>query len=191
LSCAKTPIFPNHPNPITPVQPRSQKYSSSIFPKFVFLSLPSCFPWRGGSRSSRTLEAGCGGREAVQRAYARRRKQLHGRRRRVVLISRRWDQALSETSFASGDGGYKARYTGEHEVSRKPLRREGRNCSGSPVVLPPCFLLQAGHGAACTRHSLRPPRSRGPRTMHHPGTVLPREHATVSCLVSCRYLIFE
>src|SRR6185437_6238134 len=51
----------------------------------IHVSLPaSCFPWRGGSRSSRTLEAGCGGREGVQRACARRRKQLHGRRRRVV-----------------------------------------------------------------------------------------------------------
>jgi hypothetical protein len=40
-----------------------------------------------------------------------RRKQLHGRRRRVVLIPRRWDQALRRR-FA-GDGGYKARYTGE------------------------------------------------------------------------------
>jgi hypothetical protein len=35
---AKTVIFLNHFNPITPVQPSSQKYFTSIFPKFVFLS---------------------------------------------------------------------------------------------------------------------------------------------------------
>jgi hypothetical protein len=35
-------------------------------------------------------------------------------------------------------------HRGEHEVSRKPPRREGRRCSGSPVVLPPCFLFARG-----------------------------------------------
>ena len=32
-------------------------------------------------------------------------------RRRVVLIPRRWDQVLQDV--LQGDGGYKARYTGE------------------------------------------------------------------------------
>ena len=32
-------------------------------------------------------------------------------RKRVVLIPRRWDQALRDVS--QGDDGYKARYTGE------------------------------------------------------------------------------
>src|SRR5690348_4291047 len=35
-----------------------------------------------------------------------------GRQRRVVLIPRRWGQASRET-FARGDGGNKARFTGE------------------------------------------------------------------------------
>jgi hypothetical protein len=47
-----------------------------------------------------------------------------------------------------GDGGKRARspagHRGEHEVSRKPSRRESRRCSGSPVVLPPCFFVARG-----------------------------------------------
>jgi hypothetical protein len=37
-SRAKTSIFPDHFNLIFPVQSPTQKYSTSIFPKFVFLS---------------------------------------------------------------------------------------------------------------------------------------------------------
>jgi hypothetical protein len=48
---------------------------------------------RGVSRSSRTWEAGCGGREAAQRASARGRKLLRGRSSRVVPIPRRWPDA--------------------------------------------------------------------------------------------------
>ena len=35
-------------------------------------------------------------------------------------------------------------HRGEHEVSRKPPRRESWGCSGSPVVLPPCFFVARG-----------------------------------------------
>ncbi len=35
-------------------------------------------------------------------------------------------------------------HRGEREVSRKPSRRESRACSGSPVVLPPCFFIARG-----------------------------------------------
>jgi hypothetical protein len=45
-------------------------------------------------------------------------------------------------------------HLGEREVSRKPSRRESRRCSGSPVVLPPCFLLHGAHG--CNRHPAFP-----------------------------------
>jgi hypothetical protein len=38
ISRAKTAIFLRNSNPITPVQPSAQKYFTSIFPKFVFLS---------------------------------------------------------------------------------------------------------------------------------------------------------
>ena len=45
-------------------------------------------------------------------------------------------------------------HQGEHEISRKPSRRESRVCSGSPVALPPCFLLHGAHG--CNRHPAFP-----------------------------------
>ena len=35
-------------------------------------------------------------------------------------------------------------HLGEREVNRKPSRRESRRCSGSPVVLPPCFFVARG-----------------------------------------------
>src|ERR1700722_16197975 len=48
-------------------------------------------------------------------------------------------------------------HRGEPEVSRKPPRGESRRCSGSPVVLPPCFFCCTGPtGAIGTRLSLRP-----------------------------------
>jgi hypothetical protein len=45
-------------------------------------------------------------------------------------------------------------HRGEHEVSRKPSRRESRNASVEPVVLPPCFLLHGTHG--CNQHPAFP-----------------------------------
>jgi hypothetical protein len=51
IRCAKTAIFLNHLNPITPVQPPPQKYSSSIFPKSMFLSAHPASP--GGAARDR------------------------------------------------------------------------------------------------------------------------------------------
>ncbi len=45
-------------------------------------------------------------------------------------------------------------HRGEHEVSRKPSRRESRNAPVEPVVLPPCFLLHGTHG--CNQHPAFP-----------------------------------
>jgi len=51
-----------------PVQPPREKYSASVFQKYVVsLRIPSLLA-RGVSRSSRTLGAGCGGRDDVARA---------------------------------------------------------------------------------------------------------------------------
>jgi hypothetical protein len=53
--------------------------------------------------------------------------------------------------------------TQEREVSRKPLRREGRIASAEPVCSCASFFVHLAHetaGAARTRSSLRPPFSR-------------------------------
>jgi hypothetical protein len=116
------PFQPDHPCPAL---------NSKIFLfhfSEIHVSLPaSCFRQRGGSRSSRTLEAGCGGREGVQRAEARRRKQLHGRQKRVVLISRCWDQALLRRC-AGRRWLQSPEHRGEHAISRNTIAR------GMPVA---------------------------------------------------------
>ena len=57
------------------------------------------------------------------------------------------------------DGGKKAGHRGEREVSRKPLRREGRIASAEPVCSCVLSFVHFAHetaGAARTRSSLRP-----------------------------------
>ena len=49
---------------------------------------------RGVSRSSRTQEAGCGGREGAQRGERADESIPCGRQRRVVLAPRCWGQVL-------------------------------------------------------------------------------------------------
>ena len=59
----------------------------------------------------------------------------------------------------ASDGGKKAGHRGEHEVSRKPLRREGRIASAEPVCSCAFSFVHFAHetaGAARTRSSLRP-----------------------------------
>src|SRR5260370_7219749 len=54
------------------------------------------------------------------------------------------------SKLLKSDGGNKAGHRGEREVSRKPLRREGRDVSASPVFIPLSILSKistpAGHG---------------------------------------------
>jgi hypothetical protein len=58
-------------------------------------------------------------------------------------------------SFSGVKVARKPGHLGEREVSRKPLRRESRRRSGSPVVLPPVlFLLHGTRG--CDRHPAFP-----------------------------------
>src|SRR5438270_3474768 len=48
----------------------------------------------------------------------------------------------------AGNGGQKARSTGENAKQPfHPSRREGRDVSAEPVVLPRAFFLHAGHGS--------------------------------------------
>ena len=102
------------------------------------------------------------------------------RRNRMVLISRRWDQ-VSQVDLR-GDGGYQARYTGESTYKPlTPLRGECRVVSAEPVVTAACFpCCRRAMGAACTRHSLRPPCFRGAKINASLGHFVPRERACSS-----------
>jgi hypothetical protein len=66
-------------------------------------------------------------------------------------------------------------HRGEHEVSRKPLRRESRRVSGSPVVPPPCFPCTGPTGAIGTRLSLRPLLDGRVKMLRKPRHFVPRE----------------
>jgi hypothetical protein len=94
-----------------------------------------------------------------------------GRRRRVVLAPRCWRQVLRRDPRS--DGGKKAGHRGGHDISRKPLRREGRSVSAEPVCSCALSFVHFAHetaGAARTRSSLRPlcllrgPKQGKPRT---------------------------
>jgi hypothetical protein len=109
---------------------------------------------RGGSRSSRTLGTGCGGRgRALDETCG------CGRLSRVVLTPRRWRQVATMLAHCAYDGDKKARSPGRaRRKPLKPLRRECRVISAEPVVSNSCayFFAHEAAGAASTRHSLRP-----------------------------------
>jgi hypothetical protein len=113
------PDFTNTFNPITPVQPYLQKYFSFFFSEIDDILQPSCLHRRGVSRSSRTWEVGCGGREGLAACHVQAdERDSCGRRNRVVLIPRRWYQVCDEASLRADDGGQKARRT--KEIAYKP-----------------------------------------------------------------------
>src|SRR5215471_4476941 len=108
---------------------------------------------RGASRSSRTLSAGCDGRDiAADECWYR------VRRNRAVLAPRRWRQVGDDASHHADDGGKKARSPGRPRISRKTIAQGMPAVCGVPVVANACafFLAHAAAGASDTRHSLRP-----------------------------------
>ena len=68
-----------------------------------------------------------------------------GRRSRVVLTPRRWCQVRGKQNFSWMTVARKPGHRGERGVSRKPLRREGRDASAEPVCSCAffCTLLHA------------------------------------------------
>ncbi len=67
-----------------------------------------------------------------------------GRRSRVVLAPRCWRQACDDVRITRATVANKPGHRGEREVSRKPLRREGRDASARPVVPAPCIFFARG-----------------------------------------------
>ena len=84
---------------------------------------------RGAGRDRHERAVGCSGRGSLRETNASRR----GRRSRVVLTPRRWRQVLEKQSFSGATVARKPGHRGEHEISRKPLRRESRIASAGPV----------------------------------------------------------
>jgi hypothetical protein len=115
---------------------------------------------RGVSRSSRTLEAGCGGREEASGALARRRRRPLGRPSRVVLSPRRWGQAC-ETDVARRrwltSPVHRSVHRGERGAAVNTIARGMPVVPAEPVVTAACFpSCRRAMGAASIRHSPRP-----------------------------------
>jgi hypothetical protein len=113
---------------------------------------------RGASRSSRTWEAGCDGRKD-----ARDERGRCGRQSRVVLISRRWDQARERSRRRRWPKSPEHR--GEHGAAVNTIRAGNaglfrRTCSD----LLACFF-HCTQGCGCDKHPafLAPSDFRGTR----------------------------
>ncbi len=138
-----------------PVQPLREKYFA------LFLTQLSCVlcashPTRGALRTSRNARVGCDGRKSIaRRAIVERTAKSCGP-----------DAPMAGVKFARSSRFLRMTVTnklwsrrGEHGISRKPLRREGRSVSAEPVCSCAFFLSTFAHetaGAARTRSSLRP-----------------------------------
>ena len=108
---------------------------------------------RGVSRSSRTLEAGCGGRFGCALTNA---AEADGE----IVWSWRPDAGakFSRTQFRESDGGKRARSPGRARISRKTIAQGMPVDCGVPVVANACafYTAHAAAGALRSRHSLRP-----------------------------------
>ena len=123
--------------------------------QFHFLRYPAPTK-RGVSRSSRTLDAGSGGRGCA----------FDERRVKRTAKSCGPDTPMAGVKFLRSSRFLGATVTnklwsrrGEHGISRKPSRREGRTASAEPVCSCAFFYLPFAHetaGAARTRSSPRP-----------------------------------
>jgi hypothetical protein len=105
------------------------------------------------------------------RAYRLTSDIARGWQRRVVPISRRWDQVAQVSRHARRRRLSSPVLRGERAISRTPLRREGRVAPVEPVV----FLLRSTTGATSIRSSLRPPPGGGTNVDAKPGRNPPRD----------------
>src|SRR5580704_4925993 len=101
---------------------------------------------RGASRSSRTLEAGCDGRDVL-------RDEQHIADGEIVW-SWRPKAGAKFSRMMRGDGDNKVRSPGRSRISRKTIAQGRPVVRLVPVVLPRAFLLHADHG--CERHPAFP-----------------------------------
>ncbi len=117
---------PTGKSPKSLSSPAAKNIPLSPSGKSVIWIRPS-HPMRGAGRDRHERAVGCGGRESLRKTNAGRR----GRRSRVVPTPRRWRQVRENISRATV--ARKPGHRGEHEISRKPPRRESRIASAGPV----------------------------------------------------------
>jgi hypothetical protein len=136
-------------------------------------------PMRGAGRDRHERAVGCGGRSGHER---RTWQVAYGE----VVWSWRPDAGVKfvrSKSFSGMTVARKPGHRGEHEISRKPPRREGRIASAEPVCSCAFSYVHFAHetaGAARTRLSLRPLFPRRVESYARPGRITPRDRGTVS-----------
>ena len=133
-----------------------EKYSASVFQKILIVSAHPPPPRGAVSRSSRTLEAGCDGREACRTTSDAARGRAKSRGPDPPTLGSTPGMAMSALRPTrrepGGTGANKPGTPGRARISRKPLRRECR-CLGVPVAF--CFAC-VPRVRSWPRCSLRP-----------------------------------
>ena len=103
----------------------------------------SCFHRRGVSRSSRTLEAGCGGRAGCGRRPRLERTAKSCGPGTPTLVSRsRRCSRIARTTVAKKPGAPR-----RARISRNTIARGRPGCFGRTCGSAACFLLHADHGS--------------------------------------------
>jgi hypothetical protein len=99
-------------------------------------------------------------RDAMDATRAPDESVCRGRRSRGVLIPRRWYQLLKKLTLLRGDGGKKARFTGE--TTKEPVKTIAQGMPARSANLwwtNSCAFIFRTRGCGCARrarHSLRP-----------------------------------
>jgi hypothetical protein len=110
-----------------------------------------------------------------------RRRLVRGRRKRVVLMPRRWHQPGDNASHCAGDGGKKARSPGRaRHRPLKPFVCGNAGFSGSLVVTNSCAFYLCTRGCGCARRPAFPTPSQGGIFLAQLGCVASREGRGVS-----------
>jgi hypothetical protein len=125
-------------NLFRPFKPSPKNYLSSIFPKFMFLSLPSRLDERGERVVTNVGRGGDGRALAAGRAAQPRTAKSCGPDLPTLGSSLR-------ATKSAGDGGYQARHSREStKQPLKPSRRECRLYRPCLWFLPPAYFVAGG-----------------------------------------------
>ena len=133
----------------THVKPCREKYSAFARAQISSLASPVSPDERGGSRLSRTR----GGTQWTRKL----RKTDASRRGRRTAWSRRPDAGVkSAGNIPRATVARKPGHRGEHEISRKPLRRESRIASAGPVCSCAFSVSICTRDRGCSAHPAFP-----------------------------------
>ncbi len=140
-----------------PVVPICRTRIACVVGQITGFSLSHPAPLEG--RIAIVKDVGCG--ERWTRAASQDECGCRGRRRRVVPISRRWDQ-VSQTMVREATVAIKPGHRGERAAAVKTVAPGMPVVPAEPVVPAACyFCCRRAMGAASIRHSLRPPYFEG------------------------------